>query len=127
MNNTASSKLQLQDAGFINVVETRYKWPQNSWPKDPKFKEIGILNFYFICLFFGFINARLGLTVECRRTITDKAIGMWTLENFTSGLSAFSMAFFTRVLGWSKEEVEVFLVDVRREMNNRKVHAYWPV
>ena len=52
---------------------------------------------------------------------------MWTLENFTSGLSAFSMAPFTRVLGWTKEEVEVFLVDVRREMNDRKIHAYWPV
>lgn len=52
---------------------------------------------------------------------------MWTLENFTSGLSAFSMALFTRVLGWSKDEVDVFLVHVRREMKNKKVHAYWPV
>lgn len=34
------------------------------------------------------------------------------------------MALFTRVLGWKKPEVEVFLVDVRRDMKNTKIHAY---
>lgn len=34
-------KQQLQDAGFINVSETVYQWPTNTWPKDPKFKELG--------------------------------------------------------------------------------------
>jgi len=36
-------KSQLEEAGFTNVVETKYKWPQNRWPKDPKFKELGEL------------------------------------------------------------------------------------
>jgi hypothetical protein len=40
----------------------------------------------------------------------------------TSGIS---MALFTRGLGWSVEELEVFLVDVRREMKSTKIHAYW--
>jgi hypothetical protein len=35
-------KKQLEEAGFINVVETRYKWPTNTWPKDPKFKQLGM-------------------------------------------------------------------------------------
>ena len=52
---------------------------------------------------------------------------MWALENMESGLSAFSVAFFTRVLGWTLEEVEVFLVDVRNEMKDPKIHAYWPM
>jgi hypothetical protein len=41
---TAASeyKKQLEEAGFINVVETRYKWPTNTWPKDPKFKQLGM-------------------------------------------------------------------------------------
>jgi hypothetical protein len=34
-------KKQLQEAGFINVIETRYKWPTNTWPKDSKFKQLG--------------------------------------------------------------------------------------
>ena len=38
-----------------------------------------------------------------------ETIGMWNLENMTPALEGFSMALFTRVLGWSKEEVETFL------------------
>lgn len=34
-------KVQLEDAGFVDVVEVKYKWPQNRWPKDKKFKELG--------------------------------------------------------------------------------------
>lgn len=34
-------KDQLIEAGFINVVETPYKWPMNTWPKDKKTKELG--------------------------------------------------------------------------------------
>jgi len=34
-------KKHLIDAGFVNVTETRYKWPMNTWPKDPKYKELG--------------------------------------------------------------------------------------
>jgi hypothetical protein len=50
--------------------------------------------------------------------------GMWNLENMTA-LGGFNMALFTRVLGWSKEEVETFLIDVRKEMKDPKIHAYW--
>lgn len=32
---------QMLDAGFTNVTERLLKWPTNSWPKDPKFKELG--------------------------------------------------------------------------------------
>lgn len=31
----------LAEAGFTDVVELRYKWPQNRWPKDRKLKELG--------------------------------------------------------------------------------------
>ena len=34
-------KDQLIAAGFTNVVETRFKWPMNRWPQDPKLKELG--------------------------------------------------------------------------------------
>ncbi|PNH65794.1 hypothetical protein VD0002_g3324 [Verticillium dahliae] len=86
-------KQQLADAGFTHIVETIYKWPSNSWPKDPKFKELG----------------------------------MWTYENLGNGASGLSMALFTRALGWTQQEVELFLVDVRRDMKDRSVHGYWPL
>ncbi|RDW92533.1 hypothetical protein BP5796_01927 [Coleophoma crateriformis] len=56
-----------------------------------------------------------------------KEIGLWTMENFTSNLSGLSVALFTRGLGWSTTDLEVFLVDVRREMKSMKIHSYWPI
>lgn len=35
-------KSQLEAAGFTNIVEVMYKWPSNRWPKDAKFKELGM-------------------------------------------------------------------------------------
>jgi SAM-dependent methyltransferase len=32
---------QIQAAGFEDVKLMVYKWPQNRWPKDPKYKELG--------------------------------------------------------------------------------------
>ncbi|KAK4236146.1 Phosphoethanolamine N-methyltransferase 1 [Achaetomium macrosporum] len=86
-------KQQMIDAGFVNVYEKLYKWPINPWPKDLKYKEIG----------------------------------MWTEENFCGGLHGLSIALFTRALGWSPEETEVFLAGVRKDLRNRQIHAYWPI
>ena len=52
---------------------------------------------------------------------------MWTLANIADSLSGLSMALFTRGLGWTAQEVEVFLVEVRRDMKNRRIHAWWPM
>ncbi|KAJ4328957.1 hypothetical protein N0V84_000528 [Fusarium piperis] len=38
---TSSFKGYLTDAGFTDIIETRFKWPTNRWPKDPKYKELG--------------------------------------------------------------------------------------
>ncbi|TQN74011.1 hypothetical protein CSHISOI_01423 [Colletotrichum shisoi] len=35
------------------------------------------------------------------------------------------MAPLTRAHGWTPEEVDVFLVDVRNNIKDRNVHAYW--
>ncbi|PGH17064.1 hypothetical protein AJ80_04937 [Polytolypa hystricis UAMH7299] len=32
-----------------------------------------------------------------------------------------------RALGWSKEEVETFLPDVRKDIRDRRIHCYWPI
>jgi hypothetical protein len=39
---------QLAAVGFTNIQQTIYKWPQNQWPKDPKFKELGMFRFTLI-------------------------------------------------------------------------------
>jgi hypothetical protein len=45
-------------------------------------------------------------------------MGYTTLVNSLQGLSAISMMVFTRAFGWSAEEVEKYLVDVRRDMQD---------
>ena len=43
-NSAESYKAQMEAAGFENAVEIVNKWPQNRWPRDPKYKEIGMWN-----------------------------------------------------------------------------------
>ncbi|EEU42593.1 uncharacterized protein NECHADRAFT_95723 [Fusarium vanettenii 77-13-4] len=79
--------------GFIDIVETRRRWPISTWPKDKRLKELGA----------------------------------WSRANLEGGLEAFTMAPLTRAHGWNGERVTLFLVDVRRELNDTSIQAYWPV
>jgi hypothetical protein len=36
----------MEEAGFEDVVERVYKWPTNSWPRDPKYKKLGQWSLY---------------------------------------------------------------------------------
>lgn len=83
----------MEEVGFVDVKLHLLKWPSNSWPRDPKHKELGI----------------------------------WNNENFCNGFEAFTMAPFTRAHGWKREEVLVFLIDVRKDLRDRSIHAYWPM
>ncbi|KAK3985306.1 Phosphoethanolamine N-methyltransferase 1 [Cladorrhinum sp. PSN332] len=79
----------------------------------------------------GFVNVQEKLykwpTNSWAKDKKFKEIGMWTEENFCGGIYGLSVALFTRALGWSTEELEVFLVDVRKDLRNRSIHAYWPM
>lgn len=50
---------------------------------------------------------------------------MWNHENRAPALEGLSLELLTRVLGWQKEEVEAFLVDVKKYMKDTKIHAFW--
>ncbi|KAF9873156.1 methyltransferase domain-containing protein [Colletotrichum karsti] len=83
----------IKKAGFVDIGFKEYKWPLNSWPRDPKLKELGS----FQCV------------------------------NLDLGLEGLSLALLTRVLGWSKEEVITLCALTRKEIRDRKIHAYWRV
>lgn len=53
----------MEQAGFVNVVEIKYKWPQNRWPKDKSLKEIGDWNMLNTLDGLHGFSARLCLTV----------------------------------------------------------------
>jgi len=56
-----------------------------------------------------------------------KELGRWNQVNCLQGLEGFCLALFTRVLGWKKEEVDVFVALVANDFKNRKIHAYFPM
>lgn len=53
-----------------------------------------------------------------------KELGAWTCENIMEGMEGFSLALLSRELGWSREEIGVFLVEVRKCLRDRRIHAY---
>ncbi|CCF47165.1 hypothetical protein CH063_04073 [Colletotrichum higginsianum] len=83
----------MEEVGFVDVELRQYKWPMNEWPKEERYK----------------------------------TLGLWCLENFNSALEAVCVALFTRVLDWSLNEVNVFLIDVRKDLKNKNYHAYFNV
>ncbi|KAI9811556.1 MAG: hypothetical protein M1832_000866 [Thelocarpon impressellum] len=54
-----------------------------------------------------------------------KAIGTWNLLQTLEGLEAFSFALYTRVLGWSHDEVQVLMAKVRKDLRNPNIHAQY--
>ncbi|TEA19368.1 Secondary metabolism regulator LAE1 [Colletotrichum sidae] len=56
-----------------------------------------------------------------------KELGLWANDNFCTGFESFTMAPLTRAHGWTKEEVHILLMQVRQDLNNRSIHAYWPI
>ncbi|KAM0193803.1 hypothetical protein ACHAPI_007455 [Fusarium lateritium] len=56
-----------------------------------------------------------------------KELGLWNNENANFFLEAVAIAPLTRALGWSREEVAVFIAQARKELNDPRIHAYWPI
>ncbi|KUJ08961.1 S-adenosyl-L-methionine-dependent methyltransferase [Mollisia scopiformis] len=55
-----------------------------------------------------------------------KTLGKWFRADLETGVEAVALGLFTRVLGMKKEEVESFLVDIKKDMDSKHVHAYQP-
>lgn len=53
-----------------------------------------------------------------------KKIGEWNYHNFVAAAEALAMGPLTRAHGYTKEEVDVFLIDVRKNMRDPKIHSY---
>ena len=54
-----------------------------------------------------------------------KKVGEWYGQNWVQGLPGFSyMLFGKEGYGWTREEIELMMVDVRKAMKQKSVHAY---
>lgn len=77
----------MESAGFVDVVERRFKWPLNEWPKDPHFKELGAWNRVnldngmdglLLALFTRFLgwtsDEVLVYSAEARKALKDRSV-----------------------------------------------------
>lgn len=53
-----------------------------------------------------------------------KELGRFQQANMLEALDAYSLALFTRVLGWGVEEVQLLLMRVRNDLMDRSLHIY---
>lgn len=53
-----------------------------------------------------------------------KEVGRYNQCSLLLAVEAYSLALFTRVLGWSNVETQVFLAGVRRDLKNPRFHSY---
>ncbi|EEP79888.1 hypothetical protein UREG_04734 [Uncinocarpus reesii 1704] len=53
-----------------------------------------------------------------------KEVGRYNQCSLMMAIESYSLALFTRVLGWSNEETQVFLAAVRKDVKNPRVHSY---
>jgi hypothetical protein len=56
-----------------------------------------------------------------------KLLGKFFGWNMVDGVQGWTMEFFVQGLGWSQEEVEVYLSHVRKGLADKSVHAYYKV
>jgi hypothetical protein len=56
-----------------------------------------------------------------------KTLGAWAKEDYLTGLQGLSMAVMTRGLGMTSQEVELLLMEVRENVNSRRLHAFIPM
>lgn len=55
----------------------------------------------------------------------QKKVGSFELVNMTEGIEGLTMRLYSKALGMSIEEIQVLLVDVRKEATNSKIHSYY--
>ncbi|KAK1460814.1 methyltransferase domain-containing protein [Colletotrichum melonis] len=54
-----------------------------------------------------------------------KEIGEWNRFMLTNGLEGMTLGLLTRFMEWSKEETLVFCAEVRKDLLDTSIHAYW--
>lgn len=53
-----------------------------------------------------------------------KEIGRYQQAMMFEALEAYSLALFTRILGWSVPRIQLLLVGVRKDLMDRSLHLY---
>jgi hypothetical protein len=122
--------MPMKYVGEIPIDSALYKWnvyvveastkAQRPWTnvKDyPKFfAEAGFEDIQE----FKFLWPNLWL----KKGVYFKTLAKYFQRDLHDGLEGLTMKLFTNFLGWSREDVQSFLVAVRKDLRNPNIHAY---
>jgi len=97
------SRERMERAGFVDVVEKRYKWPMNGWP-SPEHRTHGDDG-----------------DKSWRRL---RELGVWNQLRLYDGIEGFMIRLLTVAGGWSYTSAQLFLAQMRTAIKDLKVHAY---
>jgi hypothetical protein len=98
-------------AGFVDVVERRFKVPIGGWPADPRLQQLGLYN----------------------RLQWAEGIEGWSMYLLTNVLGVSRsigggdhrrMADKQLCQQWTREEVDVYLAKMRKGLQDPTIHAY---
>jgi hypothetical protein len=56
----------MKDAGFVDIVEKRYKLPVGGWSSDPKYREIGIVSQSPLCSLLTYMGLIVSASAVCK-------------------------------------------------------------
>lgn len=56
-----------------------------------------------------------------------KEAASYAMLSMLEGMSGVGLAVFTRLLGWTTMEHELFIAEVKKEWMQKGTHAYWPM
>ena len=150
------SKERMERAGFVDVVETRYKWPMNGWPSPEyrthgndgdknwrRLRELGVWN--QLRLYDGVEGFMIRLLtvvggVRPSRSSLSRIPNLWIFVSayipeqsishipfqYTRSNQLLPPPFLTHHQ-WSYESAQVFLAQMRAALKDLKVHAYLDV
>jgi hypothetical protein len=64
--NARETKQEMKDAGFVDIVEKRYKLPIGGWSSDPKYREIGIVSQSLSATFRVYMGLIVSASAVCK-------------------------------------------------------------
>lgn len=91
-------------------------------PTSPRFLKQWMKDAGFVNVEEHILKLPVGTWPKDRR---NKTVGAWEQINLVEGLPALSLRLFTRILGMSREDTEMTLMEVRKSVNNRNIHSYY--
>ena len=91
-----------------------FKVPIGYWPKENRLKHIGGVQLWVSAIFEESLHKNVYMTDTLKKSVIESA-------------EAYSLALFTRVLGYELPRLQALLASIRQELKSRDNHLYCTV